>query len=114
MGVLSTSPRLGEPLSDSVDGVASESGPGGEKASWITASPAFTAPWLGSCVSMIRQITPAAKSEIAIGMKTAVLNATDQRTRSVRTAKISPIEVTSAGTTANQIALLISARLKTV
>jgi ABC-type sugar transport system permease subunit len=37
---------------------------------------------------------------MAIGMKTTVLNATDQRMRSVRTAKISPIDVTRAGTTA--------------
>ena len=42
-------------------------------------------------------MTPAAKSEIAIGMKTAVLNATDQLTRSVMTAKMRPIAVTSAG-----------------
>ena len=42
-------------------------------------------------------------------MKTAVLNATDQRTRSVSTAKIRPIAVTSAGTTATQIALFLIA-----
>jgi hypothetical protein len=58
---------------------------------------------------MIRQITPAAKSEIAIGMNTAVLNATDQRIFSVRTPKISPIAVTSAGTTPTQIALFLIA-----
>ena len=51
-------------------------------------------------------MTPAANSEIAIGMKTAVLNATDQRMRSVSTAKTRPIEVTSAGTTATQMTLL--------
>jgi hypothetical protein len=34
---------------------------------------------------MIRQMTPAANALIAIGMKTAVLNATDQLTRSVST-----------------------------
>ena len=33
----------------------------------------------GSFWSMTRQITAAANAEIAIGMKTAVLNATDQR-----------------------------------
>ena len=66
---------------------------------------ALTVPSSGSCRSMIRQITPAAKSEIAIGMKTAVLNTTDQRIRSVRTAKIRPIEVMRTGTTATQIAL---------
>ena len=44
----------------------------------------------GSFWSMIRQITPAANSEIAIGMKTTVLNATDQRTRSVSTREDQP------------------------
>ena len=64
---------------------------------------------------MIRQITPAAKSEIAIGMKTAILNATAQRMRSVSTAKTRPIAVTSAGTTATQIALfLIAVRVVSV
>ena len=58
---------------------------------------------------MIRQITPAAKSEIAIGMKTAVLNATDQRIFSVRTPKISPTAVTKAGTTSTQSALFLTA-----
>ena len=58
---------------------------------------------------MIRQITPAAKSEIAIGMKTAVLNATAQRIRSVRTAKMRPSAVMNAGTTATQIALFLIA-----
>jgi hypothetical protein len=52
---------------------------------------------------------PAAKAEIAIGMKTTVLNATAQRTRSVSTAKMSPIAVTKAGTTATQIALFFTA-----
>ena len=60
-----------------------------------------------------RQITPAAKSEIAIGMKTTVLNATAQRMRSVSTAKTSPIAVTSAGTTATQIALFLIAVTRT-
>ena len=58
---------------------------------------------------MIRQVTPVANAEIAIGRKTTVLNATDQRTRSVSTAKIRPIAVTSAGTTATQIALFLIA-----
>ena len=53
-------------------------------------STALTAPRVGSFWSIIRQITPAANSEIAIGMKTAVLNATDQLIRSVSTAKIEP------------------------
>ncbi len=58
---------------------------------------------------MIRQVMPAANAEIAIGMKTAVLKATDQEMRSMRTAKTSPIAVTSAGTTATQIALFLIA-----
>ena len=60
---------------------------------------ALIVPWLGSFSYMKRQITPAAKSEIAIGMKTATLNAVENRTRSSRTAKTSPIAVTNAGTT---------------
>ena len=54
----------------------------------------------------MRQMTPAANSEIAIGMKTAVLKATDQRMRSVSTAKTRPMDVTSAGTTSTQMTLL--------
>ena len=67
------------------------------------------APTFGSCWYMIRQVTPVANAEIAIGRKTTVLNATAQRTRSVRTAKISPRAVTNAGTTATQIALFLIA-----
>ena len=55
------------------------------------------------------QITPVAKSEIAIGMKTIVLNATAQRMRSVSTAKTRPIAVTAAGATRIQIALFLIA-----
>jgi hypothetical protein len=69
----------------------------------------LTAPWLGSCTYISRQITPAASSEIAIGMKTAVLKATDQLTRSVSTAKTSPIAVTRAGTIATQSTLFLIA-----
>ena len=58
---------------------------------------------------MIRQITPAANSETAIGMKTTVRNASRQLTRSVSTAKTRPIAVTSAGTTPTQIALFLIA-----
>jgi hypothetical protein len=58
---------------------------------------------------MIRHVTPAANAEIAMGMKTTVLNATAQPTRSVSTANISPIAVTNAGTTATQIALFLIA-----
>ena len=83
--------------------------------SWTDATTALSAPRDGSCWYMIRQITPAAKSETAIGMKTAILNATAQRMRSVSTAKTSPIAVTSAGTTATQIALfLIAVRVVSV
>ena len=63
----------------------------------------------GSFWSITRQITAAANAEIAIGMKTAVLNATDQRTRSVRTAKISPIAVAKAGTISSQRKLFLIA-----
>ena len=42
-------------------------------------------------------------------MKTAVLNATDQRTRSVRTAKMRPIAVTNAGTIRSQSELFLIA-----
>ena len=52
---------------------------------------------------------PGREREIAIGMKTTVLKATDQRTRSVRTAKMSPRAVTSAGTTTTQMALFLIA-----
>ena len=58
---------------------------------------------------MTRQITPAAKSEIAIGMKTAVRKATDQLIRSIRTPNMRPIAVTIAGTTASQSALFLIA-----
>ena len=39
-----------------------------------------------------------------MGMNTTVLKATDHEIFSVRTAKISPIEVMNAGTTATQMA----------
>ena len=58
---------------------------------------------------MIRQVTPVANAEIAIGRNTTVLNAKAQPTRSVSTAKISPIAVTNAGTTATQIRLFLIA-----
>jgi hypothetical protein len=58
---------------------------------------------------MIRHVTPAANAETANGMKRTVLKATDQRMRSVRTAKMSPIAVTAAGTTATQMALFLIA-----
>ena len=58
---------------------------------------------------MTCQMTPVAKSEIAIGMNTTVLNATAQRIRSVSTAKTSPIAVTTAGATRIQMALFLIA-----
>ena len=57
---------------------------------------------------MMRQLMPAAKSEMAIGMNTSSLKAVAQVTRSVSTAKIRPSDVTSAGTTATQIRLLVT------
>jgi hypothetical protein len=63
----------------------------------------------GSFWSITRQITAAANAEMAIGMNTAVLNATDQRIRSVSTAKTRPIAVTSAGTISSQSALFLIA-----
>jgi hypothetical protein len=96
---VSSRPPLGPPCSASVEGRAFESTPDGDTASLTTAIPALTVPWSGSFSYMSRQITPAAKSEIAIGMKTATLNAVAKRTRSRSTAKTSPTAVTSAGTT---------------
>ena len=58
--------------------------------------------------SMMRQLIPAAKSEIAIGMKISSLKAVAQLTRSVSTAKIRPIAVTNAGTTATQMRLFVT------
>ena len=54
-------------------------------------------------------MTPAAKSEIAIGMKTTTLNATEKRMRSRRTANTSPIAVTNAGTMRSQRKLFLIA-----
>jgi hypothetical protein len=108
-GVLRTIPCDGLPVSFAVEVSASDSGPGGLMASWTLPITAFTAPIPGSWRSMIRQITPAANSEIAIGMNTAVLNASDQLTFSISTANTSPIALIVAGTTATQIALFLIA-----
>ena len=54
-------------------------------------------------------MTPAAKSEIAIGMKTTTLNATENRMRSRRTANTSPIAVTNTGTMRSQRKLFLIA-----
>ena len=89
--------------------------PGGQIASCTPPISALTAPCDGSFWYITCQITPAAKSDTAIGMKTAVLNATPQTIRSVSTAKTSPIAVTSAGTTATQSALFsIAVRIEGV
>jgi hypothetical protein len=66
-------------------------------------------PRSGSFWYMIRQITPTANSEIASGMKTAILKATAHRMRSTRTAKTSPTAVTAAGTMSTQSALFLMA-----
>ena len=58
---------------------------------------------------MIRQVTPVANAEIAIGRKTTVLKATFHLIFSSITANSRPIEVTKAGTTATQIALFLIA-----
>ena len=71
--------------------------------------PALIVPWLGSFSYMSRQITPAAKREIAIGMKTTTLKATESRIRSRSTAKTSPIAVTNAGTIKSQRKLFLIA-----
>ncbi len=99
----------GEPLRAGVEGAAFERAPAGVNQPLTAPIPALTAPWLGSLMYMMCQITPVANSEIAIGMKTAVLNATAQRTRSVSTAKTSPKAVTTAGATRIQMKLFLIA-----
>src|SRR3954470_9858075 len=89
IGVLSVKPLDFEPVTVAEDGCASSIGPDETKSVRTLPIAAFTAPWLGSLRYMTCQMTPVAKSEIAIGMKRIVLKATDQRTRSVRTAKSS-------------------------
>ena len=92
-----------------VDGSALDRTPGEVTASETVRPRALIAPWSGFCWYMIRQVTPVAKAEIAIGRKMIVLNPTAQLMRSVRTAKRSPNAVTKAGTTATQIALFLIA-----
>ena len=105
----STKPRAGLPTSAGEDGCAVVSTPELLNVSCTTFNVAFTVPSEGSVWSITRQITPAANSEIAIGMKTTVLNAVDQRIRSVSTAKISPMAVTNAGTIATHSTLFLIA-----
>ena len=59
-----------------VDGSAFGSTPAGLTTLAIERPSALIAPWFGSCWYMIRQVTPVANAEIAIGRKTTVLNAT--------------------------------------
>ena len=108
-GVFRTYPFCDDPVSAAVEGKASESTPGAWMTSTAARPSAFIAPRFGSWMYMIRQVTPVANAEMAIGRKTIVLNATCQRTRSVSTAKIRPSAVTSAGTTATQIRLFLIA-----
>ena len=51
-------------------------------------------------------MTPAARNEIAIGMKITVLNAVAHRIRSDSTANTNPKKVTTTGATATHTALL--------
>ena len=104
-GDLRTMPVDDVPVTLGPEGSASDSAPGGQIASCTAPIAALTAPCDGSCWYITCQITPAANSDTAIGMNTAVLNATDHAMRSVSTANTSPIAVTVAGTTATQIAL---------
>src|SRR4029077_7701908 len=108
-GFFRTRPDFGVPVSAAVEGTASGSTPGGWTTSTAARPSAFMAPRFGSWMYMIRQVTPVANAEIAIGRNTTVFNATDQLTRSVSTAKISPEAVTKAGTTATQIRLFLIA-----
>ena len=108
-GVFNTSAPPLAGCSAGVDGDADESTPAGLTTPEIVLPSALIAPWPGSCWYMIRHVTPVANSEIAIGRKTTVLKATLQRTRSVSTAKMRPTAVTSAGTTATQMALFLIA-----
>ncbi len=96
------------PCTTGFEGWAPVRGPGGLTSSYTAAMAAFTAPWSGLISSITRQITPAAKNEIAMGVNTASLNAADQLMRSVSTAKMRPIAVTSAGTTPTQMAVFLT------
>jgi hypothetical protein len=108
-GSARTNPLSDVPSRPSVEARASVKAPDALTASFATPTAALTAPWFGSFSYITRQMTPAAKREIAIGMNTTVLNATEKRTFSVSTANTSPIAVTKAGTTMTQSALFLSA-----
>ena len=92
-----------------MDGRAVVSAPVSLTTSWTPTIAALIAPRCGSSRYMIRQMIPTANSDTASGMKTAILNAGAQRTRSVSTAKTSPIAVTPAGITSTQRTLFLIA-----
>ena len=96
-GDFRTMPVDDVPVTLGPEGSASDSAPGGQIASCTAPIAALTAPCDGSFWYITCQITPAANSDTAIGMNTAVLNATDHAMRSVSTANTSPIAVTSRG-----------------
>src|SRR3954452_21148872 len=97
-GVLSVKPLDFEPVTVGVDDCASSTVPDATKIERTPPIAAFTAPWLGSLRYMTCQMTPVAKSEIAIGMNRIVLKATDHRIRSVSTANRRPKIVMINGT----------------
>ena len=108
-GTFNTIPLCALPWTSGVDGSAVDREPGCLTTSTSDRPRALTAPRFGSWTYMIRHVTPVAKAEIAIGRNTTVLKANAHPTRSVRTAKIRPIEVTNAGTTATQMRLFLIA-----
>src|SRR3569833_1511025 len=79
------------------------------KVSWTLVTTALATPIEGSCSYTKRKITPEARNETAIGMNTTILNAVDQRIRSVNTANIRPRIVPTVGATTTQIAVFRTA-----
>jgi hypothetical protein len=71
---------------------------------------ALSAPRSGLSSYTRRNVTPAARNEMAIGMNSTILSALDSRTRSVSTARTSPSAVTTVGATATHTMLLVIAR----
>ena len=111
----SVNPLLVDPSSASEDGCAVVRAPGSTNTLRTDSMAALATPRFGSSMYMIRHVIPAAKAEMAIGMKTAVLKATDQLMRSVSTAKTIPNAVTVAGTTSTQKKLfLIDVRIRSL
>src|SRR6266511_4033599 len=85
-------------------------GVGGEKVSCTPTMIALSTPRSGFWSYTSRQVTPADRNEIAIGMNSMVLNAVDSLIRSVSTAKTRPRMVTTVGVTTTQTTLLVIAR----